>query len=161
MWATAGFSLALASILLAITWIDWRRLVIPDALNLCLAVTGCMFQASASPIGAWWLHAGMGASVFAVFWLLRRAHQAATGRIGLGLGDVKMAGAAAIWIDPWNLPLLVFAASFSALAFTLLRELAAGGEVVRERRQPFGPFLAAALAMTWAGERWMNIALEW
>ena len=49
-----------------------------------------------------------------------------TGRIGLGLGDVKMLAAAACWIDPLLLPVLLFIASATALLFV-------GGQVVAAR----------------------------
>lgn len=159
MGATSSFGLVLMAILSTIAWIDWHRLVIPNALNLALAASGCLFQMWIFPSGIW-IHAGISAGVFAAFWLVRHAHETATGRVGLGLGDVKMAGAAAIWIDPWNLPLFVFAASSIALAAVLTRELALGGGAMRQR-QAFGPFLAAALAMIWTGEQWMNIREGW
>ena len=159
MGVTSVFGVALLAILGAIAWIDWRTFVIPDVLNLCLGLSGCLYRLALSPADLL-LHAGAGAGVFALFWLVRRGHVAATGRIGLGLGDVKMAGAAAVWISPWHLPVLVFGASFSALAVLLTRELATGGGVVRER-QPFGPFLALSLALTWSAEQWAGSNGEW
>lgn len=145
------FGIALSAILAAIVWIDFRRLVIPDALNLALAATGLVYQASVSP-DFFWVQAAVGAAVLILFWLIRRAHTAGTRRIGLGLGDVKMAGASAIWLSPWNLPLFVFAASFSALIFAVGRHLLRK-DLTAATRQPFGPFLSAGLFLTWLGEQ--------
>jgi prepilin signal peptidase PulO-like enzyme (type II secretory pathway) len=145
------FGIVLVAILSAISWIDIRRMMVPDTLNLALAAAGLAFQSLASPAPLW-LHTATGAAMLATFWLVRHMHAAATGRIGLGLGDVKMAGAAGIWISPWSLPLFVFAASSAALAFM------AGRHVLHQRiaadtRQPFGPFLSAGLLLTWLAEQ--------
>ena len=148
---TIAFGLTLAAILGAIVWIDFRRMIIPDALNFALAAAGLAYQGLTTP-DALWLHAAAGAGLFAVFWLVRRVHAAATGRIGLGLGDVKMAGASAIWIGPWNLPLFVFLSSFVALVFALGSQLRDGKSPATARR-PFGPFLAAGLLLTFVGEQ--------
>ena len=156
---TAAFGLGLLAILAVVAWIDWRTFIIPDTLNLCLAATGCLFQLTSSPAD-WLLHICVGASVFAVFWLVRHMHATATGRIGLGLGDVKMAGAAAVWISPWHLPAFVFVASLSALAVLLTRELVGVGGAVHQR-QPFGPFLALALSLVWIGEQWVGPSGGW
>jgi leader peptidase (prepilin peptidase)/N-methyltransferase len=71
--------------------------------------------------------------------------------MGLGLGDVKLAAAAAAWFSLWMLPLFLFVASFSALVFLLASS--AGGAKSYTRKIPFGPFLAGALIVTWNTER--------
>lgn len=151
MGVAVSFGVVLAVVLGAIAWIDIRRMIIPDALNVLLAAGGVAYQWMASP-ATLWVQVVSGAGMFAAFWLIRRVHAAATGRIGLGLGDVKMAGASAIWISPWNLPLFVFLASFCGLAFALCRHLM-NDRLSATKRQPFGPFLAAGLFLTWIGEQ--------
>lgn len=71
---------------------------------------------------------------------------------GLGYGDVKMAGASALWFSPWNLPLFLMASSVSALVFVLAAQARGGGFQV-SAKIPFGPFLGVGLAMTWLLER--------
>lgn len=150
MDAPVIFAVLLVAILGAIAWTDLQRMIVPDTLNLALAAAGLAYQHFASP-AAPWQHAATGAAVLAAFWAVRRLHAAATGRIGLGLGDVKMAGAAAIWISPWNLPLFVFVASSAALAFATGRHLL-HRRLSADTRLPFGPFLAAGLLLTWLAE---------
>ena len=146
-----GFGAALLALVAAIAAFDIAWRIIPDALNLGLAVVGLGFQASvagAFPVVplAW---AGV---VLGLFWGFRAGFHRWRGVVGLGLGDVKLAGAAAIWIEPWNLPLLVLAACLLALGFVGLAA-AAGRPPDRRTRIPFGPFLGAGLVLTWALER--------
>lgn len=144
------FTALLTAILLAISYVDFREMRIPDGLSLALLVAGAVF----------WLAADFkalpgqllfSATVAALFWLVRQAHYQLSGRIGLGLGDVKMAGAGAVWIAPALFPLFLFAASFSGLAFALLRPLIFPGTVQMER-VPFAPFLSLGLLLAWATE---------
>ena len=114
MGVAVSFGVLLAVVLGAIAWIDMRRMIVPDALNLLLAAGGVAYQWMASP-ATLWVQVLSAAGVFAAFWLIRRVHAAVTGRIGLGLGDVKMAGTSAIWISPRNQPLFVFVASLLGL----------------------------------------------
>lgn len=144
------FGIVLAAILGAIAWVDFRKMIVPDILNALLAVSGLAYQWAISPATIW-IQAVTGIFVLVAFWLLRRVHAAVTGRIGLGLGDVKMAGASAIWISPWNLPVFVFVASLCGLAFAVGRHMLNVRSA--EARQPFGPFLAAGLFLTWIGEQ--------
>jgi prepilin signal peptidase PulO-like enzyme (type II secretory pathway) len=145
------FGITLTIILGGIVWVDSRKMIIPDVLNGALAGTGLAYQVLASP-GAIWFHVATGLAAAAVFWLIRRIHASSTGRVGLGLGDVKMAGASAIWLSPWNLPLFVFVASVSALIFAAGRHLLRK-DLSASLRQPFGPFLSAGLLLTWLGEQ--------
>lgn len=145
---TIAFAIVLLAILSALTWFDIRRMILPNALNAALGLSGLTYQwlSSTDTLA---LQLGISAATFGIFWLVRRAHFAATGRIGLGFGDVKMAGAAATWLNPLLLPVFVFVASCSALLWLLARA-ATGGSTHLTRRQPFGPFLAIGLALTWA-----------
>jgi leader peptidase (prepilin peptidase) / N-methyltransferase len=148
------FGIVLTVILAAIVWIDFQKLIIPDALNFALAATGIAYQSVVSP-ELLWVQLAAGIAVLAVFWLIRRIHTAATGRIGLGLGDVKMAGASAIWLSPWNLPAFVFAASISALVLTVGRHFLRK-DLSADTRQPFGPFLSAGLLLIWFCEQYFS-----
>jgi len=151
MNATGLFSVFLVLLLGAIAWTDFRKLTIPNPLNLLLAGTGLAYQWIFSESSAL-THLAAGAAVGAAFWTIRRIHSDITGRLGLGLGDVKMAGASAIWLNPWDLPLFVFEASAAALIYTLSRQLYGIG-ISLNARQPFGPFLAVSLLLTWLAER--------
>ncbi|ESX46044.1 A24 family peptidase [Mesorhizobium sp. C416B] len=144
---------ALAAILAAISIADFRRQIIPDGLNLALAATGLGYQVAADGLP---LHLVFAAATFAAAWLLRRGHFLMTGRIGLGLGDVKMLAAAACWIDPLLLPVLLFIASATALLFVGGQVVATGPAAARAR-VAFGPFIAIGLGSSWVLEQFAGL----
>jgi len=151
-FAVAVASMILAALLVAIAYIDARRFVIPNELNLALGAAGLCVQLVMQPADlpervAFAIGFGL------LFWLVRELHYRLRGAIGLGLGDVKMAAAAAIWISPMLLPVLLFLASASALLFVGARA-ATSGSVSTATRIPFGPFLAIGLAGTWMLEQY-------
>lgn len=129
---------------LSASLIDLRRRIIPDALNLALLLLGlglAGWRDGAEGIGFGLAQAGL---AYGLFWTLRALHARASGRIGLGLGDVKFIAAATAWTGLAGLPVLILAASLSALAAIGLLALA-GRSVGRETALPFGPFLALGL----------------
>lgn len=137
------FILVLGLAIIAI--VDFRTRTIPDWVLVLLTAVGLGFQALAiSPLAAL-------ASVvfyFLCFWLIRKAHHLATGRIGLGFGDVKMAGAAGAWITIGAAPLFIGLASLTALV-SVACAAAFGGSAALKQRIPFGPFLGLSLLVCW------------
>ncbi|CCV09530.1 conserved membrane hypothetical protein [Mesorhizobium metallidurans STM 2683] len=146
---------ALMAILLGISIVDFRRLIIPDELNLALAGVGLSFQMATRPDDIL-LQILFAATTFAAVWLVRRGHFLMTGRIGLGLGDVKMLAAAACWISPLLLPVLLFIASTSALLF-IGGQVVTVGPAAARARVPFGLFIATGLGCTWALEQFVGL----
>jgi leader peptidase (prepilin peptidase)/N-methyltransferase len=147
---TLAFGLALVALLAAIARIDLARQVIPDPLNLALAGLGLGWQAlrlGAAPLGA----ALAGLAVLGLMWGIAAGFRRVRGVVGLGLGDVKMTAAAATWISPWNLPLMLFAACLAALAAVGLAA-ASGRPADRRTRVPFGPFIGLGLMLVWGLE---------
>lgn len=136
--------------LAVIAMIDMQKLIIPDLCNIVLAATGL---ATHWFLGSFDLVSVLvGVLVFAgTFALVRAVHFHARGQIGLGLGDVKMAAAAACWIAVDSFPLFLAASSLAALAFVLVM-LPFWKENVRMKRVPFAPFLAAGLLLAWVFE---------
>lgn len=134
------FAGVLAALLVAIGWIDLRRMVIPDPLNLMLGAAGLAFVMAFRPGEIGLQIAGsilVAGSLFAV----REAFHRLRGELALGLGDVKFVAAAGLWISPWLLPQLILIASVSALGYVAVASVAVGTARVG-RRLPFGPFLA-------------------
>ena len=129
---------------------DLKHLILPDGLNGALAVTALSHHllsnwAWVSPEEAV-LGAALGAGalygVGAIFGKLR-------GRTALGLGDVKFIAAAGLWVGVWQVPALIAIAAIGTLAGVFA--LRVGGLLragaLTERRIPFGPGLATALAL--------------
>lgn len=128
---------ALAVVLAALATIDLETGYLPDAVQAAAVPLGLAYQWAAGEV-AWGL-AGLvlaGGLAYAVRWGFHRA----SGRQGLGLGDVKFFAVAGLWLGPGGLPaFLVLAGALGALFAGLWRAM--GGE----REFPFGPALAAAL----------------
>jgi leader peptidase (prepilin peptidase)/N-methyltransferase len=139
--------LALASLVLA--WSDLRRGVIPDWLNLMIAVVGLaravMVDGCAAALGA----GCEGIVVGVIVWLLRQLYFMLRKFQGFGLGDVKLLAASGIWIGIAGVPLQLLVASLTALAAAGVMQLA-GRSMTRQTAMPFGPFLALGLLVTLA-----------
>ncbi|KMO44737.1 peptidase A24 [Methylobacterium tarhaniae] len=124
--------------------IDLRRRIIPDGLTLALLVLGLAVAAWRDGISGAGLGLAEAGLAYALFRTLRALHARLSGRIGLGLGDVKFIAAAAAWTGLAGLPVLILAASLSALA--VIGMLALSGRAIgRDTALPFGPFLALGL----------------
>ena len=149
------FGVALAELMLAIAVIDWRHFIIPDRLNATAFVLGLVhawWQDPQDPLVALAMALARGAVLAAAFWALRFCYQRIRGREGLGLGDVKLAGVAGVWLGWPMLPLVVEFAAVSALAFYGLRQVILKQPLSASSRIPFGVFLAIAIWLTWMFE---------
>lgn len=144
------FGAVLAGLLAAIAALDSRKQRIPNWLNASLALSGAAYQLMNGP-EAMWNQALLGGAVALLFLAVREGHRRLSGVVGLGLGDVKMAGAGAMWIAPGYVPLFLFVASFSALGF-VAASAAAGQPHHRMKRIPFGPFLASGFLIAFCME---------
>jgi len=150
----ALFAMLLAAQLVAISIIDIREQRIPDLLNISLLLTGLGIQVRTN-FEFLSYQILFAASVGLLFLAVRQAHFRVTGVIGLGLGDVKMVGAGAMWFKPSMFPLFLFMACFAALGFTLLR-FALGTPASRFHRLAFGPFLAFGIALAFGLENFWS-----
>lgn len=135
---------------LPIALIDLRRQRIPNGLTLAL-FGGGLADAALRGDGA--LAPALGGALigavaaYGLLYGLRAAYARVRGRTGLGLGDVKFVAAAIPWIGLPALPLLILAASLTALATLLLLRLS--GRAIRgDTRLAFGPFLVLGLHAT-------------
>jgi len=135
-------TLSCASLLLA--WIDLRQGIIPDWLNVAIAILGAIRAAS---IGGWPLTAELvveGVLIGASIWLLRWLYFRLRKVQGLGLGDVKLLAASAIWVGMVGVPVQLLVAALSALAAASVLHFV-GHRMTRHTALPFGPFLALGL----------------
>ena len=125
---------------------DFRSMIIPDWVNFGLSTAGMLYSAG-SGWQATFSAFVFGFIVFVFFWGVRKLHLGLTGRVGLGMGDVKFAGAAATWLNPVNFPLFLLGASVSALFYFMV--LHHRHPDPRAVRVPFGPFLSISLLAVW------------
>lgn len=150
--AAAGFpaGLALAAlvpVLAAIAVTDARHFLIPDALNATGVALGLAYAALATDAPADDLMAAVarGIALGLLFLALRAGYRALRGRDGLGLGDVKLAVLAGVWLEVTAIPLAIEIAALSALLAYGLRRRSARRALRFDGRLPFGLFLAPAV----------------
>jgi leader peptidase (prepilin peptidase) / N-methyltransferase len=134
--------LAVASVTLA--WIDLRQGLIPDWLNLAIAFAGLARVATVDGSAAALIAGCEGILVGAIVWALRRLYFSWRNYHGLGLGDVKLLAASAVWIGIAGVPMQLLVASLTALAAVGMLRLA-GHDMTRQTSLPFGPFLVVGL----------------
>lgn len=134
--------------LLALALADLRAFRLPDPLTAALAVFGLGLSWPDWPGAVLGAAAGAGA-----FWALRLGYGAATGREGMGLGDVKLMAGIGAGLGAAALPMVALVAALSGLALAGLRAARRGRRLRRLGRVPFGAFLAAAAAAVWVAGR--------
>ena len=145
MAAAAG--MFLAGLLAWSAAVDARSMILPDALTLALALGGV---AASLALGEPPLSDALGGALAGggFLALVSAGYRALRGVEGLGFGDVKLVAAGGLWTGWQGLPPVVLTASVGALVF-IFAQAARHGGLERGRRIPFGPFLAAGIALTW------------
>jgi leader peptidase (prepilin peptidase)/N-methyltransferase len=143
---------ALALLMLLIAAIDWRHSIIPDELTLSALVLG-LAQASIVQTGdiADALTAALVRGVMAamVFFVLRATYRYLRGQDGMGLGDVKLAGVAGVWLDWMTLPLAIEIAALTGLAIYAARYRFVLYRMRSTTKVPFGLFFAPSIWISW------------
>jgi len=137
--------------MIAIAFVDARRFIIPNELTaaaLALGFLHAAIQDSGSVVEALADAALRGAVLAFAFLSLLFLYRRLRGRDGIGLGDVKLAGVAGVWLDWWVLPGVIEIAALAALAVYAVRYLL-GRRPVRLMRLPFGLFFAPAIWLGW------------
>ena len=131
---------------------DLERFIIPDSASIAIAALGAAhilaeIEPAGSGVAMMALASSLlnGVAAFGLFWLVRRLYRKVGGREGLGFGDVKLAGASAIWLEPGDAALALEIAALAALAVLLIRRR--DGRL-RDTAVPFGAFLAPAAWLT-------------
>lgn len=144
--ASGWFAAALGLLALAVADVDARSFIIPDALNLALATLGLAAAATAPEAGSAIVSAlARGGALFLVFYGVRAAYFRWRGREGLGLGDVKLAGVAGLWLDWSFAPFAVELAALAALLSCAILHFSGRRPFEGGARLPFGAFFAPAI----------------
>jgi leader peptidase (prepilin peptidase)/N-methyltransferase len=146
-----AFGGGLAFIMLAIAISDARTFIIPDALVLAALALGLLDAALAANVTmteAIAIPALRGIVLGAAFWSLRAGYRWLRGREGIGLGDVKLAAVAGVWLDWLPITFAVELAALAALAAVAVLTLR-GRQFTAKTRMPFGCFFAPAIWLVW------------
>lgn len=130
-------------VLLALAWIDWHSMRLPDRLTLPLLALGLLLTwlTDRDDLAAHLIGAIAG---YASFALIGLSYRYLRGHEGLGRGDAKLLAAGGAWLGWEALPMTVLLATLLGLALALLRQVG-GRQVTRRTVMPFGPMLALAI----------------
>lgn len=156
--AGAGALLFLAA-MVALTWIDFDTQLLPDDITLPLLWAGLLINLDGTfaSLGNAVIGAAAGyLALWSVYWLFKLA----TGKEGMGYGDLKLLAAIGAWLGWQMLPLVILLSSLvGATVGIALIVLARHG---RNVPIPFGPYLAAAgiIALFWGrqlNQAWLGV----
>jgi len=148
----------LGLLMLAIAVVDARRFIIPNELVIAALALGFLHACIEETDGILRALAAAtlrGAVLGLLFLSLRELYFRWRGREGLGLGDVKLAAAAGVWLDWPTMPIAVEIAALGALALYVLGHALGRRRIHAATRLPFGLFLAPAIWLAWLFQQWL------
>ncbi|MEG1710756.1 MAG: prepilin peptidase [Clostridia bacterium] len=136
------------SALICVFYIDFEHMIIPDSINILIAILGviaCIFCSNS--IGAMWydrLIGGIG--MFVLTLALSFGFKAILKKEALGGGDIKLLTACGLLLG-WKLSLFsLFLASLLATIFVAI--LLIRKKMTKETQVPFGPFLSISFVFS-------------
>jgi leader peptidase (prepilin peptidase) / N-methyltransferase len=152
--AIGALTALLAFAMMLIAFIDLRLYVIPDALSLPaipLGILASSILTSADTALAAAQNSTIAALVGAAFlFLIRQAYLHYRGIEGLGLGDVKLAGAAGAWVGlEWLAATCLLATCAALLAVLIRRRTGQPEDTTLQTAVPFGSFIAPSIVLVW------------
>jgi leader peptidase (prepilin peptidase) / N-methyltransferase len=141
----------LALLMCAIALYDARRFIIPNWLNAAVLALGLAHAVALAPHAAA-MEIGIallrGATVGGAFLALKLGYRWLRDREGIGMGDVKLAAVAGVWLDWFSIIVAIEIAVVVALGAYLLRQAVTKRPLRATGALPFGLYLAPAI---WAG----------
>lgn len=139
----------LASLLLALTYIDIKSFRLPNMLTFPLIVLG-LGQAFILdlPLKDHIIGAVIGYSAFVI---IEQGFLKFRGYPGLGRGDAKLLAGGGAWTGWFGLPYIVLMASLAGLSLIFVGLLTGRfkGKNMKQLAIPFGPFLSLAIFLVW------------
>ena len=142
----------LAVLMIAIAVVDARRFIIPDELTagaLALGFLNAAMQDSEMVAEALAFAALRGVVLTFAFLCVRVLYKRFRGRDGIGLGDVKLASVAGVWLDWSMVPIVIEIAALAALTIYATRHFCRGQTIRSTTVLPFGLFFAPAIWLGW------------
>ena len=139
----------LASLLLALTYIDIKSFRLPNMLTFPLIVLG-LGQAFILdlPLKDHIIGAVIG---YFAFVIIEQVFLKFRGYPGLGRGDAKLLAGGGAWTGWFGLPYIVLMASLAGLSLIFVGLLTGRfkGKNMKQLAIPFGPFLSLAIFLVW------------
>ncbi|UCM53836.1 A24 family peptidase [Aeromonas dhakensis] len=148
-------ALLLTWVLVALTFIDLDKMLLPDQLTLPLLWGGLLSNLAGGFVPL--TDAVIGAMAgYLVLWSLYWAFKLLTGKEGMGYGDFKLLAALGAWLGWQALPIVLLLSSLVGaiigISLILLRNHHQGKPI------PFGPYLAIA---GWIALLWGDTITRW
>ncbi|WP_337077253.1 A24 family peptidase [Aeromonas dhakensis] len=148
-------ALLLTWVLVALTFIDLDKMLLPDQLTLPLLWGGLLFNLAGGFVPL--ADAVIGAMAgYLVLWSLYWAFKLLTGKEGMGYGDFKLLAALGAWLGWQALPIVLLLSSLVGaiigISLILLHNHHQGKPI------PFGPYLAIA---GWIALLWGDTITRW
>ena len=153
-WPLLG-TLGLTWTLIALTFIDLDKMLLPDQLTLPLLWAGLQLNliGGLAPLQDAVIGAIAG---YLILWSLYWTFKLLTGKEGMGYGDFKLLAALGAWLGWQSLPLILILSSMvgavAGISLMLLRRHQQGNPI------PFGPYLAMA---GWIALLWGDAITRW
>jgi leader peptidase (prepilin peptidase)/N-methyltransferase len=150
--ASGFFGAALGLLMLAIAVADARAYIIPDRLNLAallLALAETAVNGFENMPENMALAALRGLVLALGFLALRDIYYRLRQRQGIGLGDVKLAAVAGVWLDWPLIPAAIEIAAVLALIVYIGSQLVLRRPLRATAKLPFGVFFAPAIWFCW------------
>ncbi|MBL0614920.1 prepilin peptidase [Aeromonas veronii] len=153
-WGTLA-ALLLTWVLVALTFIDLDKMLLPDQLTLPLLWGGLLFNLAGGFVPL--ADAVIGAMVgYLVLWSLYWAFKLLTGKEGMGYGDFKLLAALGAWLGWQALPIILLLSSLVGAVIGI--SLIALQKHHQGKPIPFGPYLAIA---GWIALLWGDTITRW
>jgi leader peptidase (prepilin peptidase) / N-methyltransferase len=145
----ALFGALLATAVLMVAIVDIDRFEIPDLANIAILLTGLTWHAWANGIEDVCTALVRSVAAAALLLLVRKLYRYWRDIEGLGLGDVKLAAAGAVWLDWSQMWFALLIAVIGAALLIAGRRLLLKEPVAHDTALPFGAFLAPAIWIAW------------
>ncbi|KAB0674811.1 prepilin peptidase [Aeromonas veronii] len=153
-WGTLA-ALLLTWGLVALTFIDLDKMLLPDQLTLPLLWGGLLFNLAGGFVPL--ADAVIGAMAgYLVLWSLYWAFKLLTGKEGMGYGDFKLLAALGAWLGWQALPIILLLSSLVGAVIGI--SLIALQKHHQGKPIPFGPYLAIA---GWIALLWGDTITRW
>lgn len=153
-WGTLA-ALLLTWVLVALTFIDLDKMLLPDQLTLPLLWGGLLFNLAGGFVPL--ADAVIGAMAgYLVLWSLYWAFKLLTGKEGMGYGDFKLLAALGAWLGWQALPIILLLSSLVGAVIGI--SLIALQKHHQGKPIPFGPYLAIA---GWIALLWGDTITRW
>ena len=137
--ANFAFYFSIAAAFLVHFMIDVKHKILPDGINIYLALLFLSFSILTKPVGFWLLGGAIGflfpLGITYIFYLLKN-------QVGLGGGDIKLYGALGLYLGPIGVLHNVFLSCILGSLISLPLILAK--VIDRKTPVPFGPFIIIA-----------------